>query len=553
MQQVGDYLLLRNQNLRPEHLNQPMNYVFLDINSMLKGLSQNSNINQVKEQLESISRYIRTIEKNISPVVGSDRLFLVNFRSTISERIMPTIVHAIESRLLQDRLQSLSKLIKQVSTERNRVLHFALNARKVNPHSYEFAIDMPEDTSTYPTQAAKACLEGQSALPSTVPAEQPPSLLKDCPYFKLMTQDRELETHYAQAIFDLKELDHFQTIITQINGLLEQAGEVYTIHQFKEQMLQLFEQTHTFLEESSAPVKAIIAANTNAYHQAIQDQQDLPLWKKLFTSEEEQLTTFIKNQDTLAQFPSGLSDLSKTNSAAQTSTREIIHHLSQPKAIETSLEAISAQAQELDQLMGTMHHWIANRYQQQGLPAPLPPSRLQLPTHETPPPQLKVSAMPVAFFSSTNTTLSPQPICSNGSNNCPLVQSTGSNNALLALGLFITLPVVIYGLYLLFKKNPHPQEDNDDDTLSLSERERKFTRLIIKFEDQLTLLRGFEQSSGQDLSDEYNSYLTTYSTMKNQAARGIYDVTSLNEAYRGLKYFFKDYTEHSESDTKAMC
>jgi hypothetical protein len=467
---------------------------------------------------------------------------------------MPTIVHAIESRLLQDRLQSLSKLIKQVSTERNRVLHFALNARKVNPHSYEFAIDVPEDTSAYPTQAAKACLEGQSALPSPKSSEQLPSLLKDCPHFKLMTPDKELETHYAQAIFDLKELDHFQTIITQINGLLEQAGEVYTIHQFKEQMLQLFEQTHSFLEESSAPVKAIIAANTNAYHQAIQDQQDLPLWKKLFTSEEEQLTTFIKNQDTLAQFPSGLSDLSKTNSAAQTSTREIIHHLSQPKTIETSLEAISAQAQELDQLMGTMHHWIANRYQQQGLPAPLPPSSLQLPTPDATP-VLKVSTMPAAFFSTTNTapSLSPQPLCSNGSNNCPLLQSTESNNALIALGLLITLPVVIYGLYLLFKKHPQPEENNDDDTLSLSERENKFARLLIKFEDQLTLLKGFEQSSGQDLSDEYDSFLTTYSTLKRQAARGIYDVTSLNEAYLGLKYFYQDYTEQSESNTTAMC
>ncbi len=36
MQTVGDYLLLRNDNLPLEHLNQPMNYVFLDINFILK-------------------------------------------------------------------------------------------------------------------------------------------------------------------------------------------------------------------------------------------------------------------------------------------------------------------------------------------------------------------------------------------------------------------------------------------------------------------------------------------------------------------------------------
>lgn len=111
-----------------------MNYVLLDINSMLKGLSQNPNIEQVKEQLELITRYIRTIEKNVSPLVGSDRLFLANFRGIIHEKVMPPITHMIESRLLQDRLQHLSKIIRQVSTERNRVLHFALNAHSVNPH-----------------------------------------------------------------------------------------------------------------------------------------------------------------------------------------------------------------------------------------------------------------------------------------------------------------------------------------------------------------------------------------------------------------------------------
>ncbi|MDI1353254.1 MAG: hypothetical protein PSV35_10895, partial [bacterium] len=211
MQNVGDYLILRNQLLDATHLNQPMNYVLLDINFMLKGLSQNTQINQVKEQLELMTRYIRSIEKHISPLVGSDRLFLANFRLIIDNTIHPKFSHLIEAQLLRERLSELAKLIKQLSTERNRILHFALNVKHVNPHAYDFSIAKPQDTSAYPTQAAKECghtskeLSTQSSDTLYLTLEQ----LKDCPHFQLITQEDHIIKDYAKAISDLNELNRF--------------------------------------------------------------------------------------------------------------------------------------------------------------------------------------------------------------------------------------------------------------------------------------------------------------------------------------------------------
>ncbi len=111
MQKTGDYLLLRNKNLPAEHLNQPMNFTLLDINHILKDISQNPNIEQTQEQLMHLTRYIRAIEKNTSPLIGSDRLFLANFRGMIDEEIHPQLTYLIASQLLKDRLGDLSKNI----------------------------------------------------------------------------------------------------------------------------------------------------------------------------------------------------------------------------------------------------------------------------------------------------------------------------------------------------------------------------------------------------------------------------------------------------------
>lgn len=140
-----------------------MNYVFLDINFILKHLSQNPNIDQVKSQLELLTAYVRTIETNTAPTTSSDRLFMANFRMVINNKIVPQLNYQIETQLLKDKLSDLSKNIRKLSSERNRILHFALNINEVNPHSYDFSMPALDAPATYPTQIAKDCADSSDS------------------------------------------------------------------------------------------------------------------------------------------------------------------------------------------------------------------------------------------------------------------------------------------------------------------------------------------------------------------------------------------------------
>lgn len=528
MQETGDYLILRNQNLPEAHLNQPMNFVLLDINLMLKSLSQNPNIKQVQEQLDIITKYLRTLEKNISPLVGSDRLFLANFRNTVDKDIHPQLIHQIESQLLKDRLQDMSKTIKKLSTDRNRILHFALNVNAVNPHPYDFSMELLEDTKAYPTQAAKQC--GQNTKDPLVYSLSALELsleqLMDCPNFNLITSKKDILVQYAQAITDLNELARFQSVISQILNLLGQAGELYTLHQFKKQMLKLLEQMNQFIDKSSEPLDAIIEANTQAYHQAIQEEQNLAQWKKWLTSDKIKLKNYIKNQDTLAQFPSSSSDLSKTNKEIKEHIHEVITHLSQGKSKTIDKESITEQAVELNKIMQSMHNWITVQHEVKGLNPPYASSPKECISQQpinTPNnafPQYEYA--PTTLFSPKSCTLSEY------NSNQTRFTAPPQVNYSAALSLFSILPVVFIALYLLSKWF----EEKDE---WVSENSEDFQQLRIKTEDALAEIQG--QSDSEGLFD----YTQQYADLINKTKKGTYDIRALNALYEDLCYSLREY------------
>lgn len=357
MQKTGDYLILRNRKLPKDHLNQPMNFFFLDLNNILKGISQNPNIQQTREQLEFLTHYVHAIEKNISPA-NSDRLFLANFRRTIDDKIQPLLSYRIESQLLKDRLDELSKTIDQLSMERNRILHFALNPKQVNPHPYTFQITHVDDLKNYPTQMVKECHKNSLDLVNnpTFTISLTAKQLQDCPHFELINMQDEVVEHYAKAISNLYELGHFQKIITQTIELLGQAGEVYTVFQFKEQLSLLLKQIDSFIHESSIPIEEITNINTYEYHKAILRLQESSFIEKWLTSKREKLNIFIKNQDILNQYPSTVTELSKTTQILKKQANHILTHLNDPKKRGADLAALTGKAQELNTLMDSMHH-----------------------------------------------------------------------------------------------------------------------------------------------------------------------------------------------------
>ncbi|WP_298625057.1 hypothetical protein [uncultured Legionella sp.] len=559
MQNVGDYLLLRNQELPPEHLNQPMNFVFLDVNNILKGLSQNTNIQQVQEQLERLTQYLRTLEKNISPLVGSDRLFLANFRTAIDTKIAPQLTHLFESQLLRDRLGELSKTIKKLSTDRNRILHFALSINPVNPHPYDFSIGQLEDSTAYPTQAAKDCGKPNTELmttPDSIPVLQlTMEQLKKCPHFELISMDEEILAHYAGAISDLNELERFQQVVAQIMDLLGQAGEVYTIHQFKEQMLILLQQIDVFVGESSKHISSILSANNDAYHKAIQEEQNLSFWKKFFSNEKKKLNSFIKNQDTLAQFPTSNTELLKTNKALKSHVGEVINHLNQPRLKESSFETISGKVHDLDNLMGSMHQWIEIQHIKKGLAPPSAPKSLK----NSPAPAVvsvkstsnnkPVSHYPPLFNPTSSTQI--EPTCSVNNTPCSInsVPSAASQNTMLYMGLITLVPLGIIALVLLYTWSMSNDNEKEHSSPSVYGTGQEFNEIKEQVDDLFTKIKIFEHTSNHDLSDDYDLYLEKYNRLILKAKSGnAFKISGLNKLLENLDYFYEEMCTESENE-----
>lgn len=536
MQRTGDYLLLRNQNLPDEHLNQPMNFFFLDLNNILKGLSQNTNIEQVKTQLELITRYIRNVEKNISPLVGSDRLFLANVRSIIDDEIHPQLSHMIESKLLRERLNELAKTIKKISFDRNRILHFALNTNQVNHHSYEFSLGALKEKKSFPTQAAKSCSQTSTVLV----ADLAPVLhltaneLKTCPDFELISMDEDILNHYAKAISDLNELERFQMVINQIMDLLGQAGEVYTVQQFKEQMLILFEQINGFIEESSVPINAIIDANTQAYHKAIETEQNLSFWEKKLSNKQRRLQNFIKNQDilTLPEFPSNNVDLTKTNKLVKEYVNQVINHLNHPQTGASNFAAISGQVQQLDKLMGSMHQWIQIYHEIKGLPAPHPPQLLSFAIKAQDSTTNTSIQEPIHYPQIFNPPSATQPYPAfENSDQCPanLPGLNNSQNAMIYLGLLSLIPlgvIIMLFIYQWYKPKEIPVYGTADE----------FNAIKTRCEDLLAQIKGIDQPEDSD----YDDFIDSFTTLVNLAQTGKYNVEALKQLLEDLNYHYQN-------------
>lgn len=537
MQNVGDYLLIRNQDVRSEHLNDPMNFIFLDLNLILKGLSQNTNIGQVAEQLEHITRYLRTIEKNTHSLVSSDRLFLANFRETIDSKIHPELLHKIDSQLLSHRFEELLKSNNELSMLRNRILHFSLSDHEVNPHSYQFVTDKVAESSTYPTQTAKRCAGESTELSKELSpvlhlsAEQ----LGACPQFKLIDMREEILDHYAKAITDLNELERFQKVITETIDLLAQAGQAYTIYQFREHMLNLLQQIDRFIDDSSVHIEAIQHANTQAYHKAIYEGQNMGFWKTWFTSEKERLSIFIKNQDTLAQFPSTTADLAKANRMLKGSVSHVISHLNEHSSRGNDMASIASKSHELEQLMGSMHRWVEIQHEINGLPAPAPLEPLKLafvpPITAIPPsaPLPEVSYQPLF----THPSQIADPECMGDSCPANAGSTISSGNQLAYFGLVTLIPlglIVFYLLYKYYQKTNEPVPDKKD----------KFETLQASIDALLCKIKTHEKDSDIDLSEHYDDIVYDYKNLISSARHGIYKTNDLLEIYDDLNYVYEN-------------
>lgn len=518
MQKIGDYLLIRNKNLPISHLNQPFNFVLLDLVRMLRAMSQNNHIEYTQKQIEHLIHYVRTIETKISPVVGSDRLFLANLRAELDEDFLPMLHHLFESQLLKELMVQLNKNIHQFSFECNLPLHFGLSPQKVNPHPYGFDTQINGNLKEHPTLAAKSCAQNKNELIKkddqafVLTAEQ----LKTCADFSLITNDPAILEDYGRAITHLNQLSHFEKILEQTIHFLGQAGEVYTVHQFREQLLQLMQQISALVEEATSNIGKILHVNTQTYYQAIQEEQKMPLLRKMFRGETDKRRTFIKNQDTMSQFPSTSHEIQKTQLLIKENIAQINSYLNQAKSQRTNVVAVAHQAQELNRLIEEIHGWIKLHHNVRNLPEPRPPEKVLFLSEQSLtqdlPPDSKIH-LPECQARSPYLFVNNLSVNNLSQNQLQQYRISGW----IGLGILMIIPLALIILYLVCR--PHKPD---------AERKFKFQKKLSKLEDSLVdVQRIVDEDHWQEIRDDYKK-------LQDNADRGHYDLEMLARVSKEL-------------------
>jgi len=351
---IGDYLLIRNDQLTDPYLNQPMNYILLDLIQILKRLAMQQDANFVAHQLQLLSPYLRQVEIVLSPFKGSDRLFLAECRRTLEDIVQNDIEQQLQTQQLKVRVRQIGVQLNHIAELRHTVLHFALTANPVNPHPYWEQFITPADTQptiAFPTILAKSCLKKEQAVAS----------LRNCAGFKFIAQLPEsLQINYQQGLEDLEEILRIQDLLQQLLAIFDQAGELFTVLQFREQIQHLLQHIEQFMQRSQQNILAVFNSNMNAYHQHIQDKQDLDsswVLHRLLNHRGRELDHFITNQDNLARFITGAQDLQLAN-------KELFQQLSLTQTIlqeatdERQWELADSTKELVLELKRTMHGWI---------------------------------------------------------------------------------------------------------------------------------------------------------------------------------------------------
>ncbi|KTD07669.1 hypothetical protein [Legionella jamestowniensis] len=578
---IGDYLLLRNSNLPTSHLNQPMNYVLLDMVRMLKRLSMVDNAEYVTQQLQLLHNYLRVVEIHTSATIGSDRLFLSDCRRTI-EHQQQTIENQIHSRQLKTQIHQVQQQLNQVAELRHTILHFALSDSAVNPHPYweHFATltpSQPDSKKEFPTLAAKACGTMRSDALTTLsekPANQQLNVLElsaatlsHCQDFNFVTDLPEaVKDAYRNSLIDLQEILRFQGILDQLQQLFDKAGEVFTIIQFREEMLGLLKNIEQFIQHSQQNIMQVLEANTNLYHQFIQAKQDLRWWEKMLTQRQEKIDTFIENQDNLARFDTTPTSLQMANKELLQHVNQVVNQLMQHASETNQLELVSTTRNMVEQLMDSMHAWIGRQYELKGLPIPEKPKfntlseKNQLETskpvkkhyaHPHPsiikePPPLTSSTSklsPFQFWSPPQVTYLPatQACHSHSCNSIPPMLSSTENNpgnsanptasmmyAGAALGFLVLLPVSILALKLLYDSWQVSSATENNDVSD-------FEAIKIKTEDLLSLVNNLqEEIRMSDLDYSLPFINEEYHHLINKAGKGQFDVSEMQSLHDEL-------------------
>ncbi|STX27508.1 Uncharacterised protein [Legionella beliardensis] len=587
MRHIGDYLLIRNSQLSAEYFNQPMNYVLLDVAQMLKRLAVIENPTYVAQQLQLLRHYLRAIEIHIPPTYGSDRLFLADCRYGIEMNVEAEIIHTLLTQQLKKRLYSVKQQLNKVAELRHTILHFALAKDPVNPHPYweqfkndEQALDAK---AAFPTLAAKACaMVSNDAItdfaiqPTLLPVTLDEQMLENCPDFKLIhSLPASVKTAYGQSITDLQEIVRFQTILDRLLQVFDQAGEVFTLLQFREEMQHLLQSIEQFIQHSEKNILLILDANTRAYHQFIQDKQDLTWWDKVVKKRQTTIDNFILNQDNLARFATSPSDLHQASNELLEQVNQVVNHLNQHSNYNDQLQLVTNVKQLTEQLMDSMHAWVNQQRIVQGLPvmpksiAPveeklieakdtLPsakrvnvekvkkPARtahahnsLFKPAKHPKPQPLSQQILPLTLNSTPQMCPAPirpyRPLISSNEPTTPVIASQNDNTVIWIAGFILLLPTCFLVIKIIYDKLHQQENETNEEEVNKED----FTLSLAHAADKLSVATHAALTAPTDWQGHIELYDDELQTLQAKLKPTKHDLNALQELTKDIDYLIK--------------
>lgn len=528
MRNIGDYLLIRNKNLPKSQLNQPINYILLDLVQILRHLASRENGEFVVQELKHIAAYIRAVEIEISPMIGSDRLFLADSRRQIDEQVLPEVQLYLQSQFFKTQLMQIKNNLQDIAEQRHTLLHFSLIKNPVNEHPYlEYFIKPPANLvqdRAFPTIAAKACAEIESS------AEELPSLkftsnaLRNCPNFQPIPQLPETTIDaYGQALSDVQEILRFQQILDKLMQLLDKSGEIFTIVKFNEQIMMLMQEMESFVRRSQQTISDIHDANSLLYHKSIYQKQTMHTYEKLLTSREIQLNGFIKNQDNLARFSVSHGELLKTQRDFIGRVNQFMADLKDQSNSQEQKNMLEGTKVIAQQLMLSMHSWMDKQCAGQGRSCE---AVFLLPTPASTAPQALTASAPPTFFIPAGTSVPTVHENQDLSGNQSSCKTHSSQLFTIDFSLLMLISVILLLVKLIYD---HLQKQNDKSNDPIV-----FKGWAIKVADQLALLNDQQDSEYVDdislFNDQYQELMTNRK----------YDCEAMQELYKDLDYFLQE-------------
>ncbi len=311
---IGDYLKIRNQRLSDEHINQPMNFVLLDVLNILSHMAKDSNQERVKSALHSLQTYLNRLKMKLSAIEGNDRHFINRLCEQKLSKLIMQLELSSDMWVFREKIESLEQSIDYIDLVAQTKMHFSLNSGQANAHVYLADEIEKEEYSAaqFPSMALKKCIKEKQSTSSEMVAgssRQPQArkvdigILEDCSELDLIDglSDDEKQIYLSSHV-KIARISEIKKVIKDLKSMLDTSGEVILVHHFSSPFLSFLQQLRSYLQDLQKEMKQLDQIQgANFFKNSLQLQQfEQSNWFKQWVNSAKKLRLEQYNQNSKA-------------------------------------------------------------------------------------------------------------------------------------------------------------------------------------------------------------------------------------------------------------